>query len=83
MPARRLRRHRDEGAVPGVLNHGWLTRRGERRAERRARGRVQFWLVEPPNTPATIARAHRIRVTAVSGCSPKDCATRAAQPGPP
>jgi len=27
----------------------------------------------------TTARAHRIRTTAVSGCSPYACATRAAQ----
>jgi hypothetical protein len=32
---------------------------------------------------AIIARAQRILVTAVSGCSPKACATRAAQPEPP
>ncbi len=39
----------------------------------RAAGRAQ----------AAIARAQRIRVTAVSGCSPKACATRAVQPEPP
>jgi len=34
-------------------------------------------------TRAASARAQRILVTAVSGCSPKACATRAAQPEPP
>ena len=37
----------------------------------------------PDPAPVTIMRAQRIRVTAVSGSSPKACATRAAQPGPP
>ena len=32
---------------------------------------------------ATVVRTQRIRMTAVSGCSPKACATRAAQPEPP
>jgi hypothetical protein len=36
-----------------------------------------------PNTSATVVRAQRIRVTAVSGYSPKACATSAAQPEPP
>ncbi len=35
---------------------------------------------ERPNTSATVARAQRIRVTAVSGCPPKASATRAVQP---
>ena len=38
---------------------------------------------EPPNAPATVVRAQRILLAAVSGCSPYSCATRAAQPRSP